>query len=100
MLMIAVIIALGIAYGMNGKNRRTVGGFVAVSAEGRISEREKCYKIPELRSIGTLPKFAVSDRFIQGVLRQGLCSIDVYGKKDELNGFNSLRRYAGKYAEN
>ncbi len=100
MLMIAVIIALGIVYGMSRNNRRTVGGYIAVSAEGRIMEREKCYKIPELRSIGALPKFAVSDRFIQGVLRQGLCSIDVYGKKDELNGFNRARKYAGKYMQN
>ena len=100
MLMIAVIIALGIAYGMSGKSRRIVGGYVAVSAEGRISEREKCYKIPELRSIGTLPKFAVSDRFIQGVLRQGLCGIDMNGGKNKLNGFNSTRKYAGKYMRN
>ena len=100
MLMIAVIIALGIAYGMSGKSRRIVGGYVAVSAEGRISEREKCYKIPELRSIGALPKFAVSDRFIQGVLRQGLCSIDKHGGKNELNGFNSMRKYACNYSEN
>ncbi len=100
MLMIAVIIALGIVYGMSRNNRRTVGGYLVVSAEGRIMEREKCYKIPELRSIGALPKFAVSDRFIQGVLRQGLCSIDVYGKKDELNGFNRARKYAGKYMQN
>ena len=100
MLMIAVIIALGIVYGMQGRSGKTYGGYTAVSAEERISERENCYKIPELRSIGGLPKFAVSDRFVQGVLRQGICSIDKNGGKEELNGFNDTRKYALKYMQN
>lgn len=99
MLMIAVIIALGIVYGMQGRSGKTYSGYIAVSAEKRISQRENCYKIPELRSIGVLPKFAVSDRFVQGVLRQGICGIDKHGVKNELNGFNSMRKYACNYSE-
>ena len=100
MLMIAVIIALGIAYGMWGRSGKTHSGYLKLSVEGRISERENCYKPAEYRSIGILPKFPVSDRFIQGILRQGICGIDKHGGKKELNGFNDTRKYALKYTEN
>lgn len=100
MLMIAVVTVLGAFCVLMGMSMTEDSGYRAIGAELRISEREKCYKPAELRSIGTLRKFSVSDRFIQGILRQGICSIDKHGRKEELNGFNNARKYALKYAEN
>lgn len=95
MLMIAVIVVCGIMYGALWSGRKAYGGHMAVSVEGRISEREKCYKLPELRSIGEQKKFSVSDRLIRGVLRQGLP-----GCKERVKRLNCARQYDSKYARN
>lgn len=99
-IMIAIITVLGVMCVWLGMSMSENDGFSRIGAEVRMSEREKCYKPAELRSIGTLPKFTVADRFVQGILRQGICGIDKHGGKKELNGFNDTRRYALKYAEN
>lgn len=98
--MIAVITVLGLVCVWLGMSMSESGGYRKIGVEGCMSEREKCYKFAELRSIGASRKFSVSDRFVQGVLRQGICSIDKNGGKNELNGFNDTRKYALKYAEN
>ena len=100
MLMIAVITVLGVACVLMGMSMTEDSGYREICAELRVSEREKCYKPAELRRIGQLQKFSVSDRFIQGLLRQGICGIDKHGGKNELNGFNDTRKYALRYAEN
>ena len=100
MLMIVAVTVLGVVCVWLGMSMTEDSGYRAIGAELRISEREKCYKPAEFRSIGTLRKFSVSDRLIQGVLRQGICGIDKHGGKNELNGFNSTRKYAGRYSEN
>lgn len=99
MFMIAVIVVCGILYGALVSERMTLSGHMALSAEERVSEREQCYKLPELRVIGIERKFAVSDRFIHGVLRQGLCGIDAHGRKKELNGLNDINKYVSKNTE-
>ena len=100
MLMIAVIVVCGILYGALVSERMTYSGHMAVSAEGRMSEREQCYKLPELRRIGIEQKIAVSDMVIYGVLRQGLCGVDAHGDKNNLNGINDIRKHVSKNTRN
>ena len=66
---IALVIVLGIAWGMYGGK---FGEHGTVSVEARQSVREDCYKLGELRRKDRQKKFSAAERLIYGVLRQGI----------------------------
>ena len=69
MIAIAVVIVLGIAYGVYGSNS---GGHGTISVEARQSVREDCYKLAALRGKSKGQRFPASVMLIYGVMRQGM----------------------------
>lgn len=98
MLVIAAIIIWWIADGMLLNDRMTFRGYKIVSREGRISEREDCYKLPEYQSIGTLPKISVSDMLIYDSLKYGGYKAGRYAVKETQSDPNQCREHIGRHA--
>ena len=68
MIAIAVLIVLGIVYGMYGGNSGRQG---TISVEAYQSVRRDSYKLAELREKDKVRKFPASAMLIYGVMRQG-----------------------------
>ena len=79
MIAIAVVIVLGIVYGMYGGNGSRQG---TISVEAYQSVRRDGYKLADLREKDKVRKFPVSVTLIYGVLRQGTKRAD-YVKGDK-----------------
>lgn len=99
MLVIAAIIVWGILDGMFIGGRMTYSGGLKVSAEGRISEREKCYKLAELKDIDTGRKFTVGEKLICGVLKHGGLKGGINAMKKVQREPNELWRHSWKYCK-
>ena len=84
MIMLAVVIVLGIAWGLYGGKVCRNGG---MSVEDLQLVREDCYKLAELRRKDKVRKFPASAMLIYGVMRQGVkkpeTGKDVRGNAEE-----------------
>ena len=92
MLMIAVIIVLGIAYGMSGKKS---SDYRAMRVEVGQREREMCSKIAELCMYGTERRLSAGEKLIYGVLKYGGDKADKHTFKEALNELNYAVKYSG-----
>ncbi len=63
-----------------------------------MSEREKCYKLPEMRNIETWRKFTVGEQLICGVLKHGGLKGRISAIKEAQRDENELWRHKWKYA--
>ena len=85
MIAIAVVIVLGIAYGVCGGNGGNGGEFGAISVEARQSVREGCYKLSALREKDKGQRFPASVMLIYGVMRQEMPKSGGSAKQYEAN---------------
>lgn len=68
MFVMALIVVLGIAYGVSGRNKEEAN---VIRTEQRILERENCYKLADLRLREPAKKIPASEKLIFGVLWNG-----------------------------
>ena len=71
MIAIAVVIVLGVAYGIYGKEIFSDREYRAFGAEAHQMVREQCYKLADLKQVELAQKFSPSERLIV-LLKQGL----------------------------
>ncbi|MBQ6664164.1 MAG: hypothetical protein IJM68_01115 [Synergistaceae bacterium] len=82
MIAIAVVIALGISYGIYGMDMFGSRKYRAFGIEAHQMTREQCYKLADLKQVELARKFSPSERLI-GVLKQG---IEKQGKFPAMKG--------------
>lgn len=101
MLVIAAIIALGIAYGVSGRDNQAVrknSSYNRIGVERYVLEREKCLKVSKFCGFGVWRKMSPTEMLLYGVLRQGLPRADTQSGKSELYGLNDTKKYSAMYA--
>lgn len=82
MIAIAVVIVLGVAYGIYGMDIFGGRKYRAFGVEAHQMTREQCYKFADLKQTELAQKFSPSERLI-GVLKQG---IEKQGKFPAMKG--------------